>query len=325
MSDLDRPREEGPLLLFSGNSNPVLAHRVADHLDIELGDAVASEFPNGEIQVKIEENVRGADVFVLQSPHGPAVDHGLMELLVIIDALRRASARRITAVMPYMPYARQEKKTGGREPISAKLVANLIATAGASRVLTIDLHAPAIEGFFDIPVDHLRASPLLAQHFIDLDLDPEQIVVVSPDVGGVERANKFRQRLESPLAIVAKQRLGPNATEVVEMVGEVKGKIAILVDDQISTGSTLVGAAEILIERGAIEVRACATHGLFPFGAVEHLSESPLQEIVVTDTLPTAEFDQGKNSKFRTVSVAPVLAEAIRRIHENRSVSALFD
>lgn len=321
MSDLDRPREEGPLLLFSGNSNPVLAQKVAGALEMPLGQAFAGEFPNGEIQVKIDENVRGADVFVLQSPHGEHVDHSLMELLVMMDALRRASARRITAVIPYMPYARQEKKTGGREPISAKLVANLIATAGASRVLTIDLHAPAIEGFFDIPVDHLRASPLLAQHF--LDLDPEQIVVVSPDVGGVERANKFRQRLGSPLAIVAKQRLGPNATEVVEMVGEVKGKIAILVDDQISTGSTLVGAADVLIERGAIDVRACATHGLFPPGAVEYLCASPLEEIVVTDTLPTV----GRNgdSKIRTVSVAPVLAEAIRRIHENRSVSALFD
>lgn len=323
MSDLDRPREEGPLLVFSGNSNPGLARKVAGSLEIQLGDAVAGEFPNGEIQVKIEENVRGADVFVLQSPHGPDVDHSLMELLVIIDALRRASARRITAVMPYMPYARQEKKTGGREPISAKLVANLIATAGASRVLTIDLHAPAIEGFFDIPVDHLRASPLLAQHF--LDLDPEQLVVVSPDVGGVERANKFRQRLGSPLAIVAKQRLGPNATEVVEMVGEVKGKIAILVDDQISTGSTLVGAATMLIERGAIEVHACATHGLFPAGALDYLCDSPLEEIVVTDTLPMLNHDGSLDPKFKTVSVAAVLAEAIRRIHENRSVSALFD
>ncbi len=323
MSELDLPREEGPLLLFSGNSNVTLARRVADHLDIELGESAAGQFPNGEVQVKIEENVRGADVFVLQSPNGTGVDHSLMELLVIIDALRRASARRITAVMPYMPYARQEKKTGGREPISAKLVANLIATAGANRVLTIDLHAPAIEGFFDIPVDHLRASPLLAQHFADMD--PDQIVVVSPDVGGVERANKFRQRLGCSLAIVAKQRLGPNATEVVEMVGEVKGKIAVLVDDQISTGSTLMGAAAVLIQRGAIEVRACATHGLFPGGALALLEASPLEEIVVTDTLPSAIFDGVQPSKFRTVSVAPVLAEAIRRIHENRSVSALFD
>jgi ribose-phosphate pyrophosphokinase len=321
VSDLDRPREVGRLLLFSGNSNRPLAERVASSLETPLGAAVATSFPNGEIQVKIEENVRGADVFVLQSPHGETVDHSLMELLVMIDALRRASARRITAVVPYLPYARQEKKTAGREPITAKLVANLIVTAGASRVLTIDLHAPAIEGFFDIPVDHLRAAPLLAQHFADLD--PEQIVVVSPDVGGVERANKFRQRLGSPLAIVAKQRLGPDATEVVEMVGEVRGKIAVLVDDQISTGSTLIGAAGVLIERGASEVRACATHGLFPRGAIANLKNSALEEIVVTDTLPAA--DEAGNGRLHTVSVAPVLAEAIRRIHENRSVSALFD
>ncbi|MBI4213357.1 MAG: ribose-phosphate pyrophosphokinase [Chloroflexi bacterium] len=318
---MDRPREEGPLLLFSGNSNPALTRKVAQGLGIEPGQALAGRFPNGEVQVRIEENVRGADVFVLQSPQGEDVDGSLMELLVMIDALRRASARRITAVIPYLPYARQEKKTAGREPITAKLVANLIATAGASRVLTIDMHAPAIEGFFDIPVDHLRAAPLLAQHF--LGLDPEQIVVVSPDVGGVERANKFRQRLGTTLAIVAKQRLGPQSTEVVEMVGEVKGKIAILIDDQISTGSTLVGAASVLIERGAVDVRACATHGLFPPGAVEYLCDSPLEEIVVTDTLP--EVDEGAGSKFHTVSVAPVLAEAIRRIHQNRSVSALFD
>ena len=321
MSDLSRSREEGPLILFAGSSNPNLARKIARHLDIELGDAFAGQFPNGETQIRIEENVRGADVFVLQSPQGEDVDHSLMELLVMIDALRRASARRITAVVPYLPYARQEKKTAGREPITAKLVANLIATAGANRVLTIDMHAPAIEGFFDIPVDHLRAAPLLAQHF--LHFNPDEIVVVSPDVGGVERANKFRQRLGTTLAIVAKQRLGPNSTEVVEMVGEVKGKIAILVDDQVSTGSTLVGAASVLIQRGAVEVRACATHGLFPLGAFDFLCDSPLEEIVVTDTLP--EVEEAPGSKFQTVSVAPVLAEAIRRIHENRSVSALFD
>ncbi|MSQ24220.1 MAG: ribose-phosphate pyrophosphokinase [Chloroflexi bacterium] len=321
MSDFDRPTDEGPLRLFSGNSNEALAQRVAQDLGSPLGQLLATTFANGETRIRIEENVRGADVFVMQSAQGETVDHSIMELLVMIDALRRASARRITAVMPYLPYARQEKKTAGREPITAKLVANLITTAGANRVLTIDMHAPAIEGFFDIPVDHLRAAPLLAQHF--MDLDPDQIVVVSPDVGGVERANKFRQRLGAPLAIVAKQRLGPDATEVVEMVGEVRGKIAILVDDQISTGSTLVGAAAILIARGATEVRACATHGLFPPGATEYLCDSPLEEIVVTDTLPFPFPDM--DSKFRTVSVAPMLAEAILRIHENRSVSALFD
>lgn len=321
MSDLDRPMMEGPLRLFSGNSNPALAQEVALQLRVQLGQALVTTFANDETRVRIEENVRGTDVFVLQSPHGFEIDHSLMELLVMIDALRRASARRITAVIPYMPYARQEKKTAGREPISAKLVANLIATAGADRVLTVDLHAPAIEGFFDIPVDHLRAAPILVQHF--LRMDPEQIVVVSPDVDGVDRANKFRQRLGAPLAIIAKQRPRPDVAEVLDMVGEVGGKIAILVDDLISTGSTMVNAVDVLLARGAIDVRACATHAAFAPGAAQYLCDSPLSEIVVTDTLPL--LDSQTDPKFRMVSVAPMLAEAILRIHENRSVSALFD
>lgn len=312
---------EGPLRLFSGNSNPALAQEVALQLRVQLGQALVTTFANDETRVRIEENVRGTDVFVLQSPHGFEIDHSLMELLVMIDALRRASARRITAVIPYMPYARQEKKTAGREPISAKLVANLIATAGADRVLTVDLHAPAIEGFFDIPVDHLRAAPILVQHF--LRMDPEQIVVVSPDVDGVDRANKFRQRLGAPLAIIAKQRPRPDVAEVLDMVGEVGGKIAILVDDLISTGSTMVNAVDVLLARGAIDVRACATHAAFAPGAAQYLCDSPLSEIVVTDTLPL--LDSQTDPKFRMVSVAPMLAEAILRIHENRSVSALFD
>lgn len=311
--------EEGALLLFTGNSHPALARDVADCLGTGLGQALVGQFANQETRIRIEENVRGADVFVMQSLSTP-VDHHLIELLLMIDAVRRASARRITAVIPYYAYARQEKKTAGREPISAKLVANLITTAGADRVLAIDLHAPAIEGFFDIPVDHLRAAPILARHFHALDRD--RTVVVSPDSGGVLRANDFRQRLGVPLAIFAKQRPRPDMAEVVDMVGDVQGKVAILVDDLISTGSTLVDATHMLKERGAVEVRACATHAAFAPGAADDLCNSPLSELVVTDTVPLTGSACGT---LQVVSVATLLAEAIRRIHENRSVSALFD
>src|SRR5437867_6751783 len=251
----ERVGEEGALLIFSGNAHPELARNVADYLGMDLGQALVGQFANAETRIRIEENVRGADVFIMQSLSIP-VDHHLMELLLMIDAVKRASAHRMTAVIPYYAYAKQEKKTAGREPISAKLVANLIATAGASRVLTIDLHAPAIEGFFDIPVDHLRAAPILVQHFVDLQ--SENLVVVSPDAGGVARANDFRQRLRAPLAIIAKQRPRPDVAEVLEMVGDVRGKTAIIVDDLISTGGTIAEAAHVLKERGAVDVRACA-------------------------------------------------------------------
>jgi ribose-phosphate pyrophosphokinase len=243
-----------------------------------------------------------------------------MELLLMIDALKRASARRITAVIPYFAYAKQEKKMAGREPISAKLVADMIEAAGASRILTIDLHAPAIEGFFNIPVDHLRAAPILVQHFRGLG---DNIVVVSPDAGGVGRANDFRQRLGAPLAIIAKQRPRPDVAEVLDMVGDVRGKTAIVVDDMISTGGTLVEAADVLRDRGSTEVRACATHAVFSDGASAALHGSSLAELVVTDTVPLP--PQWLGSKIKVVSVAPLLAESIKRIHENRSVSELFD
>lgn len=315
----ERVMEEGALLLFTGNSHPELARDISDCLGTNLGQALVGQFANEETRIRIEENVRGADVFVMQSLCTP-VDHHLMELLLMIDAVKRASARRITAVIPYYAYARQEKKTAGREPISAKLVANLIATAGANRVLTIDLHAPAIEGFFDIPVDHLRAAPILARELRRLDI--ERTVVVSPDSGGVLRANDFRQRLGVPLAIFAKQRPRPDAAEVVDVVGDVQGKVAILVDDLISTGSTLVEATHMLKERGALEVLACATHASFAPGAADYLCGSELTELVVTDTVPLT---SAACEKLRVVSVAPLLAEAVRRIHENRSVSVLFD
>jgi ribose-phosphate pyrophosphokinase len=310
----------GTLKLFSGNSNLALAQNVAACLSLDLGRALVGVFANAETRIRIEENVRGSDVFVLQSLSIP-VDHHLMELLMMIDALKRASARRITAVIPYYAYAKQEKKMAGREPISAKLVANLLTTAGVSRVLTIDLHAPAIEGFFDIPVDHLRAAPILAEHF--RGLSSEDIVVVSPDAGGVGRANDFRQRLGAPLAIIAKQRPRPDVAEVLDMVGDVRGKTAIVVDDMISTGGTLVEAAEVLRRRGAVDVLACATHPVFADGAVDALLDSELSGLVVTDTVPLP--GQREEEKIEIVSVAPLLAESIRRIHENRSVSELFD
>jgi ribose-phosphate pyrophosphokinase len=287
---------------------------------MNLGKAIVDTFKNGETKIKIDDNVRGCDVFVIQSTCTP-VNHHLMELLFVIDALRRASVARVTAVIPYYGYAKQEKKTTGREPISAKLVANLICTAGADRVLTIDLHAPAIEGFFDIPVDHLQAAPLLSEYIKGLNLpDP---VVVSPDAGGVRRANRFRESIGARLAIIAKQRPEPDVAEVLEMVGEIEGKTAIIVDDMISTGTTLVEAARTLRERGATAVYACATHGVFAANAIDLIAESNLVETIVTDTMPLTA-DQ-RRARVRRISVAPLLAEAIMRIHKDLSLSALFD
>jgi ribose-phosphate pyrophosphokinase len=312
--------EEGQLQIFSGNASRPLADAVARQLEVDLGQALVATFANQETRIRIEQNVRGADVFVHQALSIP-VDHNIMELLLMIDALKRASARRITAVIPYFAYAKQEKKMAGREPISAKLVANMLEAAGANRILTIDLHAPAIEGFFDIPVDHLRAAPILVNHF--RDMDPDAMVVVSPDAGGVGRANDFRQRLGAPLAIIAKQRPRPDVAEVLDMVGDVRGKTAIIVDDMISTGGTLVEAADVLLDRGATEVRACATHAVFADGASGALIGSRLAELVVTDTVPLSPKQLGV--KIKVVSVAPLIAESIKRIHENRSVSELFD
>ncbi len=310
---------DGRLLVFSGNANPALAHEIAGCLRMNLGRALVGSFKNGETRIKLQDNVRGCDVFVVQPTCSP-VDHHLMELLLLIDALRRASASRVTAVIPYYGYAKQEKKTQGREPISAKLVANLIRTAGADRVLTMDLHAPAIEGFFDIPVDHLQAAPMLADYIRDLNLhDP---VVISPDAGGVGRANRFRERIGAGIAIIAKQRSEPDKAEVLEMVGEVGGKTAIIVDDMISTGGTLVEAAHTLRERGAIAVYACATHGIFAAEAFDSISGSALVETIVTNTIPLPEATS--DARVRTISVAPLFAEAIMRIHKDLSLSALF-
>lgn len=310
---------EGRLQIFSGNANRALAEEIAGCMNINLGRAMVSSFQNGETRVKIEENVRGSDVFVVQPTCTPVNQH-LMELLLLIDALRRASAARLTAVIPYYGYAKQEKKTTGREPISAKLVANLITTAGADRVLTMDLHAPAIEGFFDIPVDHLQAGPQLADYMRELSLpDP---VVVSPDAGGVGRANQFRERIGAGLAIIAKQRPQPDVAEMLEMVGDVDNKSAVIVDDMISTGGTLAQAALALKNRGAQSVYACATHAIFAGEALSIIEKSVLVETIVTNTIPLPK--NADAARVRVISVAPLFAEAIMRIHKDLSLSALF-
>ena len=310
---------DGRLQVFAGTSHPQLARDIMGELEAPLGRAVVGTWKNGETRVKLEENVRGSDVFVIQSMCDP-VNHFLMELLLIIDALRRASAARITPVIPYFGYAKQEKKTSGREPISAKLVANLLTTAGADRILTMDLHAPAIEGFFDIPVDHLRAAPILARHINRLGL--QDLVAVSPDAGGVARAEELRGRTGGSLAIISKRHPGPDASEALEMVGDVDDCPAVIVDDMISTGGTLVLAAELLRERGASPIYAAATHGIFAQGGLELIGRSPIDRVFVTDTLPLP--GDGPTAKVEVVSVAPLFAEAVTRIHKDLSISALF-
>ena len=309
----------GDLKIFSGNANRPLADDICRHLGVPLGEAIVGTFKNGETRVKIEEHVRGADVFVIQPTSSPS-DHHIIELLIMIDALRRASAERITAVIPYYAYAKQEKKTSGREPISAKLVANLIVTAGADRVLAVDLHAPAIQGFFDVPVDNLTAIPILAQLLRDQAMG--NIVVVSPDSGGVNRAMEFRQRVGAGFALIGKHRPEPDISEVLEMVGEVEGKTAVIVDDMISTGGTLVEAAELLVDRGASRVLAYAVHPVLAGEAPQLIRHSMLERVVVTNTIPVP--PESRDGKLEIINIAWLIAEAIRRIHEGSSVSALF-
>lgn len=306
--------------LFTGNANPELARRICNHLDEPLGNAVVREFSDEEIMVEISENIRGADTFVIQSTCRPG-NTNLMELLILIDALKRASAWRITAIIPYFGYARQDRKVAPRAPITAKLVADLITVAGASRVLTMDLHAGQIQGFFDIPVDHLYSAPVLLSYLTELNLG--ETVVISPDAGGVERARAFAKRLGAGLAIIDKRRSGPNVSEVMTIIGDVKGKAAIVVDDMIDTGGTLTQGLESLKGAGAGPIFACAAHPVFSGQAVQRLTSSPAKKIIVTDTIPLGG-DAAKCKKIVQLSVDELLAEAIRRIHNNESVSSLF-
>lgn len=308
------------LKIFAGNANPELAREIARHLGIELGDMEVGRFSNGEIRVKLNESVRGSDCFVIQPTCHP-VNDTLMELLIILDALRRASARRITAVIPHYGYARQDRKARGREPISAKLVANLIVTAGARRVLTMDLHADQIQGFFDVPVDHLRAVPLIAEYFKRKRL--ENLTVVSPDTGGVVRARELAERLGVGLAIIDKRRPEPNQAEIMNVIGDIGGKTCILLDDMIDTAGTIVEGAQALLERGAAAVYAAATHAVFSGPAYERLAHPGLAQVVVTNTIPVDRERLG--DKLDVLSVAPLFGEAIIRIHEDLSVSKMFD
>jgi len=310
------------LRILSGNANPALARAISEHLGLSLSKAEVGRFEDGEIWVRIQESVRGADVFVIQ-PTCPPTSENIMELLIILDALKRASARRTTAVIPYYGYARQEKKIKPREPISAKLVADLISAAGADRILVVDLHVQSIQGFFDLPVDHLPAGPILAEDLSKRSLTGPGTVVVSPDVGGVGTAKALADRLNASLAIIAKRRPDINQVEILQVIGDLEGKRAVLIDDIIDTGGSVVSAAEVVARRGSSEIYAYATHAIFSGGAVDRLQASPIKEVVVTDTIPLPE--SKRRPKIRVLSIAPVLAEAIRRVYEQVSVSTLFD
>ena len=314
--------KNGAIKLVAGNSSPVLAKSIADGLDLPLTKTVVRRFADMEIFVEIQENVRGSDAFVLQSTSYPANDH-LMELLIITDALRRSSARRITAVIPYFGYARQDRKSGSRTPISAKLVANLITNAGVDRVMTLDLHAGQIQGFFDIPTDNLYAAPLMVRDIKDR-FDLTNVMVVSPDVGGVARARGLAKRINTPLAIVDKRRERPGESEVMNVIGEVAGYTCILVDDIVDSGGTLVNAADALLAHGAKEVYAYITHGVLSGGAVTRITSSRLKELVITDSIQPTEAVRGA-ANIRTLSVASLIAEAINRTAAEESVSSLFD
>jgi ribose-phosphate pyrophosphokinase len=308
------------LKLFSCSSNPKLAQAIAGHIGVELGNVTMSRFNDGEIHIQLDDSVRGSDVYVIQSTSAPVNDH-LIELLVMVDALKRASANTINVVIPYYGYARQDRKARARDPITAKLVANLIETAGAHRVIAMDLHAMQIQGFFDIPVDHLLGIPILGDYFHSKNLASP--VVVSPDHGGVVRARRLADTLQASLAIIDKRRPEPGVVEVMNIIGDVKGKTAILIDDIIDTAGTIVLAANALKDAGARDIYACCTHPVLSGPAIERLNHSPIVEIVVTDTIPLRE--SCNISKMRVMSVAPLIAEAIVRIHEKQSISKLFE
>lgn len=310
---------DGSLKIFTGNANPELAKEIAEQLGVPVIDSVVTQFSDGETQLQINESVRGADVFIVQ-PTSQPVNEFLMELLIIIDAVRRASARRITAVIPYYGYARQERKSKARDPITAKLVANLIVAAGARRVVSMDLHANAIQGFFDIPFDHLPGAPILAEYYRKLNLD--NICVVSPDLGGVTRARDLANRIGAEFAIIEKRRPKANVSEVLNVLGDVNGKDCILVDDMIDTAGTITKGADLLKKFGAKTVRACCTHAVLSGPAIERIQNSVLDEVVVTNTIRLPE--EKKIDKIKILSVAPFLAKAIMNIHADESVSRLI-
>ncbi|MDR7080350.1 ribose-phosphate pyrophosphokinase [Neobacillus niacini] len=309
------------LKVFSLNSNLPLAKEIAKVIGIELGKISVTRFSDGEIQINIEESIRGCDVYVIQSTSAP-VNENIMELLIMIDALKRASAKTINLVMPYYGYARQDRKARAREPITAKLVANLLETAGATRVICLDLHAPQIQGFFEIPTDHLMGVPILAEYFKKREFNGD-LVIVSPDHGGVTRARKLAERLKAPIAIIDKRRPRPNVAEVMNIVGNIEGKIAILIDDIIDTAGTITLAANALVENGAKEVYACCTHPVLSGPAIDRIQNSNIKELVITNSISLPE--EKKTDKIVHLSVAPLLGEAIIRVHEEQSVSTLFD
>lgn len=308
------------LQLFTLNSNRELAEEIANHIGIPLGKCSVTKFSDGETQINIEESVRGCDVYIIQSTSDPVNDH-LMEMLILIDALKRASAQSINVVMPYYGYARQDRKARSREPITSKLVANLIETAGADRIITLDLHAPQIQGFFDVPIDHLQGVPILSDYIKQKEL--EDLVIVSPDHGGVIRARRMADRLKAPIGIIDKRRPRPNVAEVMNIIGNIEGRTAIVIDDIIDTAGTIQLAADALIDNGAKEVYACCTHPVLSGPAIERIENSKIKELVVTNTIALPE--EKKSPKITQLSVAPLIGEAIIRIHEDKSVSTLFD
>ncbi|WWL80314.1 ribose-phosphate diphosphokinase [Bacillus altitudinis] len=307
------------LKIFSLNSNPELAKEIADRIGVDVGKSSVKRFSDGEVQINIEESIRGCDCYVIQSTSAPVNEH-IMELLIMVDALKRASAKTVNIVIPYYGYARQDRKAKPREPITAKLFANLLETAGATRVIALDLHAPQIQGFFDIPIDNLMAVPILTNYFEQKNLN--DIVVVSPDHGGVTRARKMADRLKAPIAIIDKRRPKPNVAEVMNIIGNIEGKTAILINDIIDTAGTITLAANALVENGAAEVYACCTHPVLSGPAVERITNSKIKELVVTNSIHLT--DDKKVGKFIPLSVGPLLAEAIIRVHEEESVSYLF-
>ncbi len=308
--------------IFAGNSNETMAKEICTLLNMPLGVASITKFMDGEVSVNIMESVRGTDVFIIQSLCSPVNDH-IMELLIMIDAMKRASAATITAVIPYYGYARQDRKVHPRDPIAAKLLADILTAAGATRILTMDLHARQIQGFFDMPVDHLHGVPVLAQHYIERHFKGDDLVVVSPDLGGVTRARNFAGRLDAPIAIVDKRRPKANMTEVMNIVGDIIGKRCIIIDDLCDTGGTFLTAAKALLERGAKEIYACATHAILSNGAEQRFMESDIKELVLCDTIPLP--DERNVSKIRILSIAPVFAKAIERIFEDQPISMLTE